>query len=187
MSKFKVGDKVIPVKIDGVIHKWLRECTLYLVKNIQEGDLIDIVVLSDDQPTLADGRGDGWSEDWFELYEENGKEMSAESIREDILHIEKRIEEAKKDIASMEQEKTVLIEKLKEKGFEMIGQKPSSTTLEVGDRVVITGYSKGYHEYDYTGYEGTLELVDDTARPYEVFLDRTGMTHWFTKNECKKI
>lgn len=114
-------------------------------------------------------------------------EQTAERIREDILHIEKRIEEAKKDIASMKEEKNVLLQKLKDKGFEMIGQKPSSTTLEVGDRVVITGYSKGHHNCDYTGYEGTLKRIDDSYRPYEVYLYHTGRTHWFTKDECEKI
>ena len=114
-------------------------------------------------------------------------EDTAERIREDILYIEKRIQEAKKDIASMEEQKTVLIEKLNEKGFEMIDQKASSTSLKVGDHVVITGYSRWHHERDFTGYEGTLNRVDGSARPYEVHLGRTGLRRWFTKNECKKI
>lgn len=183
MSKFKVGDKVVGNMLPndkGVLylHTYLTQNKVYCVEKVESG----LVVV-----TADDGVSSYWSEAWFKLYEEKETEMTAERIREDILHIEKRIEEAKKDITSLEQEKNVLIEKLKEKGFEMIGQKPSSTTLEVGDRVVITGYDEFYHTRDYTGYEGTLERVDDSYHPYEVYLDRTGLTHWFTKNECKKI
>lgn len=183
MTKFKVGDKVVGKMLPndkGVLylHTYLTQNKVYNIERVEAG----LVVL-----TADDGVSSYWSEDWFKLYDENGEEMTAERIREDILHIEKRIEEAKKDIASMEQEKNALIEKLKEKGFEMIGQKPPSTTLKVGDRVVITGCSEWYHERDFTGYEGTLKRVDNSDRPYEVYLDRTRLTHWFTKNECKKI
>lgn len=179
MSKFKVGDKVIPVKIDGVIHKWLREGALYLIKNIHEGDLVDIVELSSDQPTLADGRGDSWSEDWFELYEENGKEMTAERIREDILHIEKRIEEAKKDIASMEEEKNVLIEKLKEKGFILVDTTTapippivqdieSLEELKVGETYLVTN-KYGCAHRNLVGKEVVVTDIDGFAN--ELFVE----------------
>lgn len=189
MSKFKVGDKVIPVKIDGRIHKWLREGTLYLIKNIQEGGLIDIVELSDDQPSLADGRGDSWSEDWFQLYEENGKEMTAERIREDILHIEKRIEEAKKDIASMEQEKNVLIEKLKEKGFVLVEtlvvvQEVTDDVIKLGDKVRIV--NEDYHDYDCTQQTAVVFEIDDSNRPYRVQV-KPGVDFWCKKSEIEKI
>lgn len=185
MSKFKVGDKVIPVKIDGVIHKWLREGTLYLIKNIPEGDLVDIVELSSDQTTLADGRGDSWSEDWFELYEENGKEMTAERIREDILHIEKRIEEAKKDITSMEQEKNVLIEKLKKKGFILLSDNQSAQAYvrpSVGDLVRVIRVDEDYDEGIYLGYEFVIKRDDGSGLPY-----MDDCYNWFREDSVVKI
>lgn len=114
-------------------------------------------------------------------------EQTAEQIRDEILRINARIEEAKKDIENAENERNSLVEKLREKGFELLEESVSQTSLEIGDTVKVVGYSEDYHEYSYVGYVGTVHDTDNTDRPYKVYLEKTGDTQWFTSDEVKKI
>lgn len=113
--------------------------------------------------------------------------MTAEQIRDEILRIDLRIEEAKKDIENAQNERNSLVEKLREKGFELIQESASQTPLKIGDTVKVVGYSETNHEHSYIGYVGTVRTIDDTERPYKVYLEKTGYTHWFTTDEVKKI
>lgn len=66
----------------------------------------------------------------FELYEEKEKEMNVEQLRDEVVRIDKRIEEAKKDIENAEKERRVLVENLREKGFELTQNEDSSEDVE---------------------------------------------------------
>ena len=55
----------------------------------------------------------------FELYEEKEKEMNVEQLRDEVVRIDKRIEEANKDIENAQKERESLVEKIREKGFEL--------------------------------------------------------------------
>lgn len=118
-------------------------------------------------------------------------EQTAERIREDILHIEKRIEEAKKDIASMDEQKNVLVEKLKEKGFvlvETLGvvQEVTDDVIKLGDKVRIVEYNEEYHDYDCTQQTAVVFEIDDSNRPYRVQV-KPGVDFWCKKSEVEKI
>lgn len=124
MSKFKVGDKVTPIVcLQEGIHPYLVEGSVYTVVRAEFDSLAIVGTPSTD---VAD-RGAlnfwcfDWSEEHFKLVEEN-EEMTAEQIREEILRMDSRIEEAKKDIENAEKERSVLVEKLREKGFELSGK-----------------------------------------------------------------
>lgn len=117
---FKVGDTVVCVELDQFELKRnnLSHGQRYVVKGVVED-----FTSPEDSILRLEGR-EGWGQGVFayrfkkvETQKEITMEQTAERIREDILHIEKRIDEAKKDITSMEEEKNVLVQKLKEKGF----------------------------------------------------------------------
>lgn len=183
MAKFKVGDKVRVTK-----------CLHGHGFNINE--IVEITchnVVSRDYECYNDL--DGWflRETEFELYEEKEtemfliNEMTAEQIRNEIIRIDSRIEEANKDIEKAQEERNSLVEKLREKGFELGGT--YSQYIKLGDRVEITGWSKERHEKSHIGRKGIIEKIDNTDIPFKVILDdeNEDSNTWFEANQVKKI
>lgn len=193
MSKFEVGDKVTPKQLDGQYHPWITLGGVYTVINILNYGLIDITEDFKRSCHRPNSWNTGWSEDWFKLYEEKETEMAltstmnAEQIRDEILRIDAHIEEAKKDIENAQNERNSLVEKLREKGFELGGT--SNQYIKLGDRVEITGWSKERHEKSHIGRKGIIEKIDNTDIPFKVILDdeNEDSNTWFEANQVKKI
>lgn len=143
MSKFKIGDKVTPKQLDGQYHPWITLGGVYTVINTLNYGLIDITEDFKRSQHRPNFWNKGWSEDWFKLYEEKETEMdltstmNAEQIRDEILRIDARIEEAKKDIENAEKERNSLIGKLREKGFEIVKPPSYQGRFQVGDKVKV--------------------------------------------------
>lgn len=167
MSKFKIGDKVIVTEKIG-----LDDTQLYEVGSI------GIVVKSMDGYKWGNVDFNGNIEDVYRKevkhYEETEmaltSTMTAEQIRNEILRIGVRIEEAKKDIENAEKERDSLVEKLREKGFEIacqrkvlplldnpfleinaeyvINEKNSSTWMEQGTKVICTDIDPSSRKLD---------------------------------------
>ena len=183
MAKFKVGDKVRVTKClhgHGFNINEIVEITHHNVVNQNYECYNDL---------------DGWflRETEFELYEEKEtemfliNEMTAEQIRNEIIRIDSRIEEANKDIEKAQEERSSLVEKLREKGFELGGT--SNQYIKLGDRVEITGWSKERHEKSHIGRKGIIEKIDNTDIPFKVILDdeNEDSNTWFEANQVKKI
>lgn len=205
MAKFKVGDKVVVVNEasvygnydngdEGIVEEVTTPAWGYVRRT--DGLLMNVYwteIKHSKQSEVLSNAFDQAVEEVGEIFVAKsliGKEteMNAEQIRDEILRICVRIEEAKKDIENAEKERDSLVEKLRKMGFEMLEQGvPDTRRPEVGDEVVVIGYSEAHHDCDYTGLVGTLDHDDRTARPYKVFLDKTGQSHWFAENEIKKI
>ena len=181
MSKFKIGDKVTPVKIDDRFHHGLYEGETYLVDNAKAPGLIDIVGnFRGIAPSPA--WGSKWPEEWFELADEQliekgNKEMTAEQIRNEILRIDVRIEEAKKDIENAENERNSLVEKLREKGFELSEQR-----LQKGDKAKIINNTSSHHFP--IGKEVKVSVAYDN---YYVCVDTDGVAWSCCDNDVEKI
>ena len=166
--KFNVGDKVIRVDYEG---GWSREIEVGQCYTIlqKEGRYVNVLTSDED--------GNGWLLDIrFELYEEKETEMAltstmnAEQIRDEILRIDARIGEAKKDIENAEKERNSLVEKLREKGFEIasqhkvlplldspfleinaeyvINERNNSTWMEKGTKVICTDIDPSSRKLD---------------------------------------
>ena len=189
MDKFKVGDKVTPVKIDDSFHHGLYEGETYLVDNAKAPGLIDIVGnFRGFAPSPA--WGSKWSEEWFELADEQliekgNKEMTAEQIRNEILRIDVRIEEAKKDIENAEKERSVLVEKLREKGLTLLGSEYHTEVFvrpTVGDRVRVIRVDQDYHSSICEGYQFVIKKDDGSSLPY---MDE--LYNWFREGSVVKI
>lgn len=183
--KFNIGDKVVVVDA--------KPAGRVEYKNGDVGIVTQIDHVNHGYVTREDGAQMNvyWDEVEFckEQLKESTMEQTAERIREDILHIEKRIEEAKKDIASMEEEKNVLIEKLKEKGFVLVEtlvvvQEVTDDVIKLGDKVRIV--NEDYHDYDCTQQTAVVFEIDDSNRPYRVQV-KPGVDFWCKKSEIKKI
>lgn len=190
MSKFKVGDNVVgverAVRDEVKPHQWLVKDKIYKI-HLVDGNLV-YVQTQQNEPI------GWWSEDWFKLYE--GKEtemaltsnMNAKQIRNEILRIRVRIEEAKKDIENAEKERDSLVEKLREKGFELTHHAPTnshSQKLAVGDIVRILSYNEEYHPENYTNHSAEVIKTDSSCRPYLVEVG--GREFWCTPEEVEKI
>ena len=181
MTKFKVGDKVRVTKclyghgfdIDEVV-----EITHHNNHNISHSDY------------GCENNTDSWflRDTEFELYEEKEtemaltNEMTAEQIRDEILRIDVRIEEANKDIEKAQEERNSLVEKLREKGFELSNNSVQVVikdknyhsvgdtvtiiasrhghAFDIGEKVKILSYD-GYGEYDCTNGEESWFVRDD--------------------------
>ena len=183
MTKFKVGDKV---RVTKCLHGHgfdIDEVVEIIHHNISHNDY------------ECENNTDSWflRDTEFELYEEKETEMTltctmnAEQIRDEILRIDARIEEAKKDIENVQNERNSLVEKLREKGFELGGT--YSQYIKLGDRVEITGWSKERHEKSHIGRKGIIEKIDNTDIPFKVILDdeNEDSNTWFEANQVKKI
>lgn len=179
--KFKIGDKVR-----------VTEC--FHGHGFYIGEVVEILLVDEDYHC-----GNG-SDYWylrateFELYEEKGTEMNltnsmtAEQLRNEILRIETRIEEAKKDIENAEKERNYLVDKLREKGFELTDRAPTnshSQKLSVGDIVRILSYNEEYHPENYTNQIAKIIKTDSSDRPYLVEVG--GSEFWCTPEEVEKI
>ena len=186
MSKFKIGDKVRVTKcLYGHDFK-INEIVEIINHNISIEDY------------ECENSADSWflRDSEFELYEEKEtemaltNEMTAEQIRNEILRINSRIEEAKKDIENAEKERDSIVEKLREKGFERIRiDKPSGHHFNVGDVVEVTGYSPERHSGSHVGRKGVIEKIDNSEIPFKVVLngeDEYSNT-WFQTHQIKKI
>lgn len=178
MSKFKIGDKVVVVNADSIYDNYFN------------GD-IGTVVAYDLNPETAGyvQRKDGFVMNvyWTEIkHLEENKEMTAEQIRDEILRIDARIEEAKKDIENAQNERNSLVEKLREKGFQILGE---NVKYSPGQRVLIVGKQSPRHSESHVGKKGTVEKVDDSDVPYKVILDGSDETSntWFNSDQVQKI
>ncbi len=112
MAKFKIGDKVVvvdarPSKLKG---DYYRNGDKGIVSSIEHERYGHVT------------RDDGVEMNvyWDEVDFEKETEMNAEQIRDEILRIDVRIEEANKDIEKAQEERNSLVEKLREKGFELL-------------------------------------------------------------------
>ena len=177
MSKFKIGDKVILVNDKDLDANLLKVGNTYTVYN-STGDFL---MLTDG--TFKEGC---YAYRVIKIKEEN-KEMTAEQIHDEILRIDARIEEANKDIENAQNERNSLVEKLREKGFELGGT--SNQYIKIGDRVEITGWSKERHEKSHIRRKGIIEKIDNTHIPFKVILDdeNEDSNTWFEANQVKKI
>lgn len=203
MSKFNVGDKIIPAKPEGNVHYDLTENKIYVVAGLTEEDYLIRVV--DDT-----GEEYTWNIDWFELAEEQVLEnafdkaveqlgatvvakslieketqMTAEQIREEIIRIDARIEEAKKDIENANVERNSLVDNLREKGFEMVKkttQLSDRPFLEIGENYVIN--DKNSSTWMETGVKVTCIDIDPSSRKLDAKVeDHLGNDDW-VNSEC---
>ena len=186
MTKFKVGDKV---RVTKCLHGHgfdIDEVVEIIHHNISRNDY------------ECENNTDSWflRDTEFELYEEKEtemaltNEMTAEQIRNEIIRINSRIEEANKDIEKAQEERNSLVEKLREKGFEIIGMNKAPVSyFNVGDRVEVTGYSPGRHTESHIGRKGIIEKIDDSGIPFKLVLDRESeySNTWFEIDQIKKI
>lgn len=188
MNKFKIGDRVVVVDAQSVYD------------NYSNGD-VGTVNGFDSNPSVAgfvrrDYDGLEMNVYWTEVIHlksvkkspmpEKETEMTAEQIREEIFRMDSRIEEAKKDIENADKERTALVEKLREKGFEIVGSNPA---ILPGDLVRIIGTQSPRHSENHVGKKGVVEKVDDSDVPYKVILsgsDEASNT-WFNSDQVQKI
>lgn len=179
MRKFKVGDKIVCIETntEELRANDLKHGKLYFVTD--RNSLGVYVSDNSENCTYAcDFR--------FKLAEEKDMEQTAEQIRDEILRIDARIEEAKKDIENADKERTALVEKLREKGFEIVGSNPA---ILPGDLVRIIGTQSPRHSENHVGKKGVVEKVDDSDVPYKVILsgsDEASNT-WFNSDQVQKI
>ena len=139
MTKFKVGDKV---RVTKCLHGHgfdIDEVVEIIHHNISHNDY------------ECENNTDSWflRDTEFELYEEKEtemaltNEMTAEQIRNEIIRINSRIEEANKDIEKAQEERNSLVEKLREKGFTLVGEISQADSnkpfLEIGAKYVVNG------------------------------------------------
>lgn len=214
MSKFKIGDKVVPCYDEeyGGYHNYLVESEVYTVTSVQYG-LIDIDGV---MTPLAVGYGESckfdWSEDWFKLADEQllsnafdnaveevgetflanslierESEMNAEQIRDEILRIDLRIEEAKKDIESAEKERNSLVEKLRERGFELTHNDSENDIHEemnfkIGDQVRVIGKTHGH----YFSIGEIVKVTEVNPHDYQC-TGSNGQYWWLNPAEIEKI
>lgn len=188
MNKFKVGDKVICIETDeeeAATNNITYGKTHYVVGIDKEGSEAEWLLHLDDGTSACCYR--------FEPYEKT--EMTAEQLRDEILRINSRIEEAKKDIENAEKEHNSLIGKLREKGFEIVksdktyDEGSQDDNFKVGDRVEITGYTRGRHDQSHIGMAGFIEIDDHSTIPFKVILDGEDeeSNTWFEIDQIKKI
>ena len=152
MSKFKIGDKVVPSpEYEGAVstHPWLVDGAIYTITSVtSSGDWVNIEGVFTKQAN-PHTKGTDWSVDWFKLYEEKEtemaltNEMTVEQIRNEIIRINSRIEEANKYIEKAQEERNSLVEKLREKGFTLVGEISQADSnkpfLEIGAKYVVNG------------------------------------------------
>ena len=173
MTKFKVGDKV---RVTKCLHGHgfdIDEVVEIIHHNISHNDY------------ECENNTDSWflRDTEFELYEEKEtemaltNEMTAEQIRNEILHIDVRIEEAKKDIENAENERNSLVGKLREKGFELFEQR-----LQKGDKAKIIDNTSSH--YFPIGKEVKVSVVYDN---YYVCVDTDGVAWSCYDNDVEKI
>ena len=192
MNKFKVGDKLVGVELEDkygtlALHCWLVPNKVYTVSDVKRSLVFIRTALN--EPLRW------WAEEWFKLadeqilsnafdkaVEEVGEtfvaksliekeiEMTAEQIRNEILRIDVRIEEAKKDIENAETERSVLVEKLREKGFSLTMNPQPIVRYSKGDKLIVVGNTT-LHRFP----NGTVVTVIEDGGNYYDCKDRGGM------------
>ena len=185
MAKFKVGDKVRVTKCPhghGFNINEIVEITHHNVVN-QDYECYNGL--------------DGWflRETEFELYEEKEtemfliNEMTAEQIRNEILRINSRIEEANKDIEKAQEERNSLVEKLREKGFTLIGEIPPLSNkpfLEIGAAYIVNS-SDDANTYFRIGTEVTLVDTGEGSSVDVLVKRGDGERDWMNSKGLTKI
>ena len=198
MFKFKIGDKVVPTpEYEGAVktHPWLVDGAIYTITSVTDsGDWVNIEGVFTEQANPY-SKGTDWSVGWFELYEEKetemilANEMTAEQIRNEIIRINSRIEGANKDIEKAQEERNSLVEKLREKGFTLIGEIPPLSNkpfLEIGT-VYIVNSSDDANTYFRIGTEVTLVDTDEGSS-LDVLVKRgDGERDWMNSKGLTKI
>lgn len=176
MAKFKIGDKVVVVdaRPSGLKGDYYRNGDKGIVSSIEHERHGHVT------------RDDGVEMNvyWDEVDFEKETEMNAEQIRDEILRIDVRIEEANKDIEKAQEERNSLVEKLREKGFELSNNSVQVVikdknyhsvgdtvtiiasrhghAFDIGEKVKILSYDGyGYGEYDCTNGEESWFVRDD--------------------------
>ena len=179
--KFKIGDKVVRVDAGG---GWDEEVLVGHCYTVLNEEIGYINVLSSDK------YAGGWLMGVrFELYEEKEKEINVEQLRDEVVRIDKRIEEANKDIENAQKERESLVEKIREKGFELTRNEDSSEDVEqnnivgTGDTVRIVKYTPAFHDREVLA---EVLTTDDSNRPYYVKTDN-GFSFWCRVDEVEKI
>lgn len=182
MSEFKIGEKVLLVDTRVLYPRHVREGGIYSVLKVNG----DFITLTDDAKSFSECVYAHRLYKIVLLDKEKEMEQTAEQIREEILRTDSRIEEAKKDIENADKERTALVEKLREKGFEIVGSNPA---ILPGDLVRIIGTQSPRHSENHVGKKGVVEKVDDSDVPYKVILsgsDEASNT-WFNSDQVQKI
>ena len=188
MSKFKIGDKVVVVNADSVYDNYFN------------GDIGTVVAYDLDPETAGYvQRKDGFIMNvyWTEIkHLEENKEMTAEQIRDEILRIDARIEEAKKDIENAQNERNSLVEKLREKGFELVKdaetayQPADITSLDdvvVGETYVVTN-KYGKAEDHFVGKKVIVKATDYNANELFVYVGtENDVTDWVHYEDLARI
>ena len=193
MTKFKVGDKV---RVTKCLHGHgfdIDEVVEIIHHNISHNDY------------ECENNTDSWflRDTEFELYEEKEtemaltNEMTAEQIRNEIIRINSRIEEANKDIEKAQEERNSLVEKLREKGFTLaechVEDKPSTKDIQTLDEVVVgesyivtNNFGAAYSSM--TGRTVIVEEIDFDA--CDLFIYATtedGRSDWMHYQDLAKI
>ena len=186
MAKFKVGDKVRVTK-----------CLHGHGFNINE--VVEIIHhnISYNGYECENNTDSGFLRDTeFELYKEKEtemaltNEMTAEQLREEIIRIDVRIEEAKKDIENAQTERNSLVEKLREKGFTLVGEisqvDSDKPFLEIGAAYVVNS-SDDANTYFMVGTKVTLINTDECSS-LNVLVERDdGVRDWMNSAGLTKI
>lgn len=186
MVKFKIGDKVT------LVNDYRLEPV-----NLVLGGIYTVDTVSGEFVILTDGAFiEGCYDYRLELYEEGETEMAftsamtAEQIRNEIIRIDSRIEEAKKDIEEAQEERNSLVEKLREKGFTLVGKisqvDSDKPFLEIGAAYVVND-SDSANTYFMVGTKVTLVDTDEGSS-LDVLVKRgDGERDWMNSKGLTKI
>ena len=185
MSSFKVGDKVVCIETDKQAC-WVNRIefgAVYFVIEVFEGLGSHMVRVDGGQSVYAKR---------FKLYEDKEMEQTAEQIRKEILRMDARIEEAKKDIEEAEKKRESLIGQLREKGFLLYGKEGASLCgtplsvedVRVGDHLILTGTSRNYLIRE--GNIVSVEVNDKSSLPFYVRCLSTCEADWVRLEDVKR-
>lgn len=129
-EEFKIGDTVVCIKPD-TSNPGITEGSLYTILKLDSVPHYELGII------VENDYGDRrfyYAHQFIKFYQiEKETEMAltctmnAEQIRDEILRIDVRIEEAKKDIKNAEKKRNSLVEKLREKGFTLLGSENSAS------------------------------------------------------------
>jgi hypothetical protein len=115
---------------------------------------------------------------------EKETQMTAEQLREEIIRIDTRIEEAKKDIENAQTERSSLVEKLREKGFEMVTSRTADggyaevtvDNVKAGDVLIMVAGS--WNADIDEGDQVVVVANDKSGIPFKVKSTTTGREDW---------
>lgn len=183
MSNFKVGDKVVCIE----------ENEIYLLgNNLVYGETYLVKGADYSTGILALDGGISAYAKRFKLYEEKEMEQSAEQIRKEILRMDARIEEAKKDIENAKEERNSLVELLRNKGFILYtkggaqqGCPPlTADNVSIGDKLILTGDS--FNNEIHVGAVVIVVENDKSNLPFKVRCVTSGEEDWVSLEVVKR-